>query len=159
MKLHKRLKNALTQEFQSIRDDILKIVVLLVAGKERNSSSEEIFKKFFGNSPETISDEERDDMVYETALTCAREICNNQPKLEELEGVISRMSAKTQSAHSERLQIIQNVSTDPSTSSNKNSFFASASSNTIELGKKLKEKPEKHVSFEQDKLMKKRKHH
>ena len=95
MKLQRELKKQLAREFSGIRPDILKVVVGIVTEGMDRQSPDQIFCEIFDEEVVNVpSLEKRDSMIYETLLTCAREICGNSNKINEIKGIIQRAVEK-----------------------------------------------------------------
>jgi hypothetical protein len=95
MKLQRELRKQLASEFSRIRPDILKVVAGIVTEGMDRKSPDQIFFDIFDEDTINFPDvEQRNSMIYETLLTCAREICADSNKINEIKGVIQRAVAK-----------------------------------------------------------------
>lgn len=95
MKLQHDLKKQLFMEFKNIRPDVLKVVVGIVTDGMHKKSHDQIFFEIFDEDTTNFPGvEQQNDMIYQTLLTCAREICGDSNKINEIKGIIQRAVAK-----------------------------------------------------------------
>ncbi len=152
MKLQKKIEKQLSLEFAHMRPKLLMALIWFAIGENKDKSSEDILRNM-GQSPHEIPDKkEQERFIYDVFIRLARETCQDAQTVKHIDRIITEI----ESSRAKKLQATQHAwNEDYSTKSNQNSFFASAPSNAIESRKRPKEKPEKHVSFAQDKGIKK----
>lgn len=95
MKLRHSLKKQLSIEFPRIRPDILKVIVGIVTAGMNKKTHDQIFIDIFEEDTRDFPEvEQRENMIYQTLLICAREICSDPIKIKEIKEVIQKTAEK-----------------------------------------------------------------